>query len=210
MHGVSAFSSAVIGFPGFPFDLPFAFLEGPLGASLGVGALTAAATEAWQETLLLGTAGVFAFGLSPFFDCEGIAQLDRAFTSSRSQPKTLAIFPKDGWTHAWRNHLGIFYFINHPLQTTYGPKLMEKKLSKHSLVGPLLTRNLVQNLHQAGWKLLQVSNWVSIEFTKRPIEMWWAPHGPYPSRSVERSFGQLPGLVGAWLWRVQLQCNPGP
>ena len=67
MHGVSAFSSAIIGFPGLPFDLPFAFLGGPLGASLGVGVLTAAATESLAGDAFAGTAGVFAFGLSPFF-----------------------------------------------------------------------------------------------------------------------------------------------
>ena len=63
MHGVLAFSSTVIGFPGFPFDLPFALLGGPLGAFLGVGALIAAATDALAGEALAGTAGVFAFGI---------------------------------------------------------------------------------------------------------------------------------------------------
>ena len=71
MHGVSAFSSAVIGFPGFPFDLPFAFLGGRLGASLGFGALIAAATDALAGEALAGTAGVFAFGFSSFLLVQG-------------------------------------------------------------------------------------------------------------------------------------------
>ena len=95
MHGVLAFSSTVIGFPGFPFDLPFALLGGPSGASLGFGARIAAATDALAGEALAGTAGVFAFGLSSLLLLRIDCSMDRAFTSSRSSTKTLTAFPKD-------------------------------------------------------------------------------------------------------------------
>ena len=63
-----AFSSAVIGFPGFPFDLPFAFLGGPLGGIFGCwGANCGSYRGLWQEALLLGLLESSPFGLSPFF-----------------------------------------------------------------------------------------------------------------------------------------------
>jgi hypothetical protein len=92
MHGVFAFSSTDIGFPGFPFDLPFAFLGGPFGASLGFGEFTAAATEDVAGEAFAGTAGVFALGLSPFFGLRRDCSMDRAFTSSHSSTRNSCNF----------------------------------------------------------------------------------------------------------------------
>ena len=123
----------------FPLTYPF-------GASLGFGELIAAATEdlageAFAGTALLGSL-LLAYLLS--LDCEGIAQWIEHSRLHVPQPKTLATSPGIVKLTHGRIVWGSFDFINHPLQTTNGPKLVEEKLCKHFLVWPLLARNLVQ------------------------------------------------------------------
>jgi hypothetical protein len=80
---------AVIGFPGFPFDLPLAPLGSLSGASLVFGALIAAAAEALAGDALAGTAGVFAFGFSSFFLVRRDCSMDILLLTHKSFHQTL-------------------------------------------------------------------------------------------------------------------------
>jgi len=94
MHGVFAFSSTNIGFPGFPCDFPFAFLGCPLGASFGFGELTAAATEGVAGEAIAGPAGVFALVLSFLWTAEGLLNGSRIHIFTLLNQKLLQLPPK--------------------------------------------------------------------------------------------------------------------
>ena len=59
----------------------------------------------------------------------------------------------------WRS----LHFINDTFQATNRSKLVEKKLSHHSLRRPFMARNWVQDTHDLRWKLLKVGNCIAIQ-----------------------------------------------
>ena len=190
MHGVLAFSSTIIGFPCFPFDLPFALLGGPLGPSLGFGALLQQLQRLWQEKLFLGQLESLLSAYLPSFDCGGIAQWIEHSRLRVLQPKTLATSPKGSWTHVWRNHLETFL-------------ISSITLSKRRTVRSLWERNSPSILWLGHCSLgiwfktfirLDENSCKSARTLLRPKcrEIIWITARP----------------CGAWLWRVQLSMRP--
>ena len=74
--------------------LGLALLGGPLGPSLGFGALLQQLQRLWQEKLFLGQLESLLSAYLPSFDCGGIAQWIEHSRLRVLQPKTLATSPK--------------------------------------------------------------------------------------------------------------------
>ena len=135
-----------------PFDFPFggdfapAFFAAAFGGS---GVPTAAATAGGVAgAAFAGTAGVPAFEETDFFGLFSESSMDLAFTSSRSSTKNSCKKPpKVVKVSHTRIFWGSLDFINDPLKPTNSAKLLEQKLTKHPLIGPILRRDGIERFN---------------------------------------------------------------
>ena len=194
MHGISAFSSAVIGFPGFflwltlshfweagrPIGGIFGFCSANRGSYRGFGfGRRRFCWDCWSLRFRLVSLLLFAKGLLNESSIHVFTFFNRKLL--QLSPKVVEL------THGgiiW----GSFDFINHRLQTTYGPKLVRETLQAFfdwATACKSATGYPLSSTEKIDWEVMSGPRTLSKSKRREIIWMTARPRG-------------------AWLWRVQI------